>query len=213
MRYATHLLAAGLLAGAIAALGDAAHAQQASTAKVDPALVDKAIKGTFDRASPEWQARIEPDEAQRVCSELRGTPPGPELGKRLTEEAEKAVVYPPDGNVIGDWKKGQQLAQRGTGGQFSDRPDTPKGANCYACHQLSPKELSFGTLGPSLLEYGKNRRFRPAEARAAYAKIWNAQVVQPCSNMPRFGHSKYLTVDEIKDLTAYLFDPESPVNK
>ena len=73
--------------------------------------------------------------------------------------------------------------------------------------------MSFGTLGPSLTAYGKNRRFKPEEAKAAYAKIYNAQSVQPCSNMPRFGHNKFLTVEQIKDLTAYLFDPESPVNK
>ena len=205
MRTAVVMTTAALLL----ALPAGAGAQQT---KVDPALVDKVIKDTFNRASPEWQARVEPDEAQRICSDLR-EPPDATTGKKLIEAAEKAVVYPADGNVIGDWRKGQLLAQRGTGGQFSDRPDTPKGANCYACHQLSPKELSFGTLGPSLLEYGKSRRFRPAEAKAAYAKIWNAQVVQPCSNMPRFGHNKFLTVEEVRDLTAYLFDPESPVNK
>lgn len=208
MRTATRA-ALAVMSVAIGLGGGATLAQQG---KVDPGLVDKAIQDTFSRASPEWKARIEPDEAQRVCSDLR-EPPDAATAKRLTEAAETGVVYPPDGNVIGDWKKGQRLAQVGTGGQFSDRPDTPKGANCYACHQLSPKELSFGTLGPSLTEYGKIRRFRPAEAKAAYAKIWNAQVVQPCSNMPRFGHSKYLSVDDIRDLTAYLFDPESPVNK
>ena len=196
-------------AAVLLTLPTSADAQQA---KVDPALVDMVIKGTFDRASPEWQARIVPDEAQRICSDLREPPPAA-VAKQLIEAAEKAVVYPPDGNVIGDWRKGQQLAQIGTGGQFSDRTDTPKGGNCYACHQLSPKELSFGTLGPSLTEYGRIRKFRPEEAKATYAKIWNAQVVQPCSNMPRFGHNKFLSVEDIKNLTAYLFDPESPVNK
>lgn len=181
-------------------------------AKIDPALVDAYIKGTFKSAPPEWQARIEPDEAQRLCSavELKLSP---EVEKKLLESARAAVVYPADGNVIGDWRKGQQLAQRGTGGQFSDQPGGPIGGNCYACHQLSPGELSFGTLGPSLTEYGKIRKFKPEEAKMAYAKIWNAQTVQPCSNMPRFGHNKFLSVDQVRDLTAYLFDPESPVNK
>ncbi|HEX4893063.1 MAG TPA: sulfur oxidation c-type cytochrome SoxX [Hyphomicrobiaceae bacterium] len=195
---------------ALLALTGGAWAQQA--AKVDPAVVDKTIKETFKSAPAEWQARIEPDEAQRICSETRGNPP-PDVAQKLIDSANASIIYPSDGNVIGDWKKGQQLAQRGTGGQFSDRPDTPKGANCYACHQLSRAELSFGTLGPSLTEYGKIRRFRPAEAKAAYAKIYNAQAVLPCSNMPRFGHNKFLTIEEIKDLTAYLFDPESPVNR
>jgi L-cysteine S-thiosulfotransferase len=195
---------------ALLALSGPVSAQQA--AKIDPAIVDRTIKETFKGASAEWQARIDPDEAQRVCSESRGTPPA-DIAQKLVDTATATVVYPSDGTVLGDWKKGQRLAQRGTGGQFSDRPDTPKGANCYACHQLSPAELSFGTLGPSLTEYGKIRRFREADAKAAYAKIYNAQTVLPCSNMPRFGHNKFLTIEEIKDITAYLFDPESPVNK
>jgi len=85
--------------------------------------------------------------------------------------------------------------------------------NCYACHQMEKKELSYGTLGPSLQEYGKIRKFAPEDAKAAYAKIYDAQATQPCSNMPRFGHNKFLSEKDMKDLTAYLFDPESPVNK
>jgi L-cysteine S-thiosulfotransferase len=37
--------------------------------------------------------------------------------------------------------------------------------------------------------------------------------VVPCSNMPRFGSNKVLDEQQIKDVMAYLFDPESPVNK
>ena len=181
-------------------------------AKVDAARVDAIIKGTFSKATPEWQARIEPDEAQRLCS-VADPKLAPDVEKKLIEAAKAGVQYPADGNVLGDWKKGQGLAQRGTGGQFSDRPGGPIGGNCYACHQLSKAEVSFGTLGPSLDEYGKARKFKPEDAKAAYAKIWNALTVQPCSNMPRFGHNKFLDVEQIKDLTAYLFDPESPVNK
>ncbi len=202
-----HLILSFVLLGA-----PAAATAQALQPAIDPAIVEAYIKATFKSASPEWQARIQPDEAQRICSqmELKLTP---DIEKKLIETAKAAVTYPTDGNVIGDWKKGQQLAQRGTGGQFSDKAGDPIGGNCYACHQLSRGELSFGTLGPSLTEYGKIRKFKPEEAKTAYAKIWNAQTVQPCSNMPRFGHNTFLSVEQIKDLTAYLFDPESPVNK
>jgi sulfur-oxidizing protein SoxX len=31
--------------------------------------------------------------------------------------------------------------------------------------------------------------------------------------MPRFGHNKFLTIEQIKDVLAFLMDPESPVNK
>jgi L-cysteine S-thiosulfotransferase len=186
-----------------------ASAQQ--PAKADPAMVAKVIAETFKSTSDEWKARIVPDETQKVCSQYRNDPPK-ELSDKLLEREKASVVYPADGKVLGDWKNGEKLAQRGTGGQFSDTADTAKGGNCYACHQMALKELSFGTLGPSLLEYGKARKFDPQEAKSAYGKIYDAQSVQPCSNMPRFGHNKFLTEQEIKDLTAYLFDPASPVN-
>ncbi len=207
----TRKLIAVLSAGLVAATLGSALAQQA--AKVDPAMVDTFIKGTFSKASPEWQARIVPDDAQRICSDIRDPSVPPDVAKKIMDAATASIVYPADGKVIGDWKKGQKLAQIGRGGQFSDKPGGPIGGNCYACHQLSPGEVSFGTLGPSLTAYGRNRKYKPEDAKAAYAKIYNAQAVQACSNMPRFGHNKFLSIEQIKDLTAYLFDPESPVNK
>ncbi len=184
----------------------------AQEAKVDRTKVRAIISGTFRGASEEWQKRIEPDETQRVCSEHKNQPPATLAGQIISRET-AAIIYPADGNVLGDWKIGEKLAQRGTGGQFSDTATTPRGGNCYACHQLDTRELSYGTIGPSLTAYGKARKYRPEFAKAAYAKIYNAQASQPCSNMPRFGHNKFLTETEMKDLTAYLFDPESPVNK
>jgi sulfur-oxidizing protein SoxX len=123
------------------------------------------------------------------------------------------LVFPADGNVIGNWKEGEKVAQNGRGGQFSDGPNTVNGGNCYACHQMAKAELSFGTLGPSLVEYGKIRKFSAEDARQVYAKIFNPQSVQPCSNMPRFGYHKFLSEQQIKDVTAYLMSPDSPVNK
>ena len=197
---------------ALASLVSILPASAQQPGKVDPALVTKVVADIFKGAPPEWQARIVQDETQQVCSQYRNDPPKDLLEKLIARE-KAAVVYPADGTFLGDWKNGEKLAQRGTGGQFSDNAQTAKGGNCYACHQMELKELSYGTLGPSLLEYGKIRKFAADDAKAAYAKIYNAQSVQPCSNMPRFGHNKFLTETEMKDLTAYLFDPESPVNK
>ena len=180
--------------------------------RIDAATADRYFNSTFGKSPAEWQARIVQDEAQRLCSDKRNELTQAEFDKLLA--AEKArVTLPADGQVIGDWKKGREIANRGTGGQFSDTPQTFRGGNCYACHQLSPGEVSYGTLGPSLTAYGKNRKYGTDEARTAYAKIFNAQSVLPCSNMPRFGVSGFLTEQQIKDAVAYLFDPESPVNK
>ena len=180
--------------------------------KVDQAKVDSIVAATFKSAPAEWVKRIEQDETQKLCSQFRSELPAAERTATLARETAR-VVLPADGNVMGDWKAGEKVAQTGTGGQFSDGATTPKGGNCYACHQLSKTELSYGTLGPSLLEYGRIRKFAAADAKVAYAKIYNAQAVLLCSNMPRFGHNKFLTEQQMKDLVALLFDPESPVNK
>ncbi len=182
------------------------------TRNADPALVDRLVAQMISKASPEWQKRMEQDEAQKACSEHRNELPA-SLSTKFRDQQMKTVVYPADGNVIGNWRDGAKIAQNGRGGQFSDAPNTVGGGNCYACHQLSKAEVSYGTMGPSLNEYGKIKRFRPDEAKAAYAKVYNSMAVFPCSNMPRFGLTKQLSEQQIKDVVAYLFDPESPVNK
>ena len=174
--------------------------------------VETYFKTMFKKLPDGWESRIVQDETQRVCSETRNAPSQAEFDTIKAREL-ATIVYPADGNVMGDWKKGEKIAQNGRGGQFSDDPDTERGGNCYACHQMAKAELSYGTLGPSLTGYGKARNFEPAEVRQAYAKIYNAQSVLPCSNMPRFGYHKFLSIEQISDVTAYLMSPESPVNK
>ena len=184
----------------------------AQTTKIDPARVDAAVQGLFGHTSAEWQQRIAQDETQKVCSLHRNRPPA-DIADAITAREKKNVVLPADGKFLGDWKAGEKLAQSGYGGRHTDDPARAVGGNCYACHQLSRTELSFGTMGPSLVEYGKIRKYGAEDAKAAYIKVYNAQAVFPCSNMPRLGYSKHLNEQQLKDLVALLFDPESPVNK
>ena len=157
--------------------------------------------------------RLNQDEAQKLCS----IPPSIVPSKEVTERIEKAnlasIRYPADGKLLGDWRRGERIAQSGIGKQFSDDPKTPAGANCYACHQLSKAELSFGTIGPSLYNFGKLRGTSEPIQRYAYGKVYNSQAFTACSNMPRFGHNGILTEQQIKDVTALLLDPDSPINK
>jgi sulfur-oxidizing protein SoxX len=184
-------------------------AQEADVA----ASAERAIKASWTKATPEWQARLVQDETQRLCSQYRNAPPKAVADAILARE-KATIVYPPDGKFLGDWKKGEKLAQSGYGGRFTDYPPRqPNGGNCYSCHQLDKKEVSFGTLGPSLSEYGKIRKHTEAEIKAAYERIYNPQSAIPCGNMPRLGANKFLTVDQIKDAVAYLMSPDSPVNK
>ena len=183
-----------------------------SAAPPDAVLADEYLAAAFAKATPEWQARMQPDETIAACNAWRNNPPDAEAQAILKRERAR-VELPKDGVVLGDWKAGFKIASDGRGGQFSDPPGTVSGGNCYACHQLDPAEVSYGTLGPSLKAYGRERGFDPEEARNAFIKIYDSQAVAACSNMPRFGVNKVLTEQQIKDLTAYLFDPASPVNK
>ena len=187
------------------------YAQTAAKAP-DPALVDAYMKSTFGKAPPEWQARIEPDETLKTCNAYHNEVPSAEAEKITARELAR-VVYPADGKFLGNWKEGAKIANNGRGGQFSDPPDTVAGGNCYACHQMEQKEVSYGTLGPSLTNYGKDRKYDPQEIKNAFTKVYDSQAMFACSNMPRFGVNKVLSEQQIKDIVAFLFDPESPVNK
>ena len=172
------------------------------------------LKASFKATGQAGLDRLNQDETQRVCSEL---PPGKAPVREVAEKIEKmnlaTIRYPADGKLLGDWKNGEKIAQEGRGKQFSDDVAGPVGANCYACHQLTPQELSFGTIGPSLYQFAKLRGYGADTQRYAYGKIFNADAFAACSTMPRFGHNSILTEQQIKDVTALLMDPQSPVNK
>ena len=157
--------------------------------------------------------RLKQDDVQALCTKYAGGTVPADEAKRIEAEQLATVKYPSDGHLLGDWKAGEKVAQTGTGKQWSDDPKHAGGGNCYACHQLSPQELSFGTIGPSLRNYGKLRGNSPQMQRYTYAKIYNSEAFNACSSMPRFGHSAILTEQQIKDVVALLMDPNSPVNK
>lgn len=172
------------------------------------------LKASFRDHGQAKLDRLDQDELQRTCSEYHGDKVIPkEVAARL-ERAELAnIKYPADGKYLGDWKAGEKIAQTGVGMQYSDDPKAPTGGNCYACHQLTKAEVSFGTIGPSLYHFGKVRGFTPAMQKYAYGKVYNSQAFSACSNMPRFGHKGILDEKQIRDVVALLMDPESPVNK
>ncbi len=171
------------------------------------------LKASFKANGQAGLDRLDQDETQRLCTLYANKP----LPKDVAEMIEKlnmaSIRWPTDGQWLGDWKNGERVAQEGRGKQFSDDPKGPVGGNCYACHQISPQEVSFGTIGPSLLGFAKLRGYTDETRKYAYGKIWNADAYSACSNMPRFGHSQILSEQQVKDLVALLTDPASPVNK
>jgi sulfur-oxidizing protein SoxX len=175
----------------------------------------RVVKGSFKERGIAKLDRLDQSELQQVCSEASLT--NKDLPKDVRERLEKqqmaTIRYPADGKFLGDWKAGERVAQTGVGLQWTDGEKTVNGGNCYACHELSPQELSFGNIGPSLKGYGKLRGNSEAVVKYTWGKIWNTHAYNACSSMPRFGDAGILTEAQIKDVMALLLDPNSPVNK
>lgn len=190
----------------------AAGARAQDKLAIDPDKVEKAVAESWPKLTPELQARITQDETMRACSLHRNNPPA-QVAEAIVAREKAAIAYPANGKFMGNWKKGETGALSGYGFRMGDDPKRAAGGNCYACHQLAPAEISYGTLGPSLLGYGKTKGNTPQAQKELYEKIFDAQAVLACSNMPRFGHNKVLSPEAITDYVAYLLDPESPVNK
>ncbi|MGE5946475.1 MAG: sulfur oxidation c-type cytochrome SoxX [Betaproteobacteria bacterium] len=148
---------------------------------------------------------------QKACS---GEKDPPKKEMQAIEAAQlKTIRYPADGKYLGDWKEGEKIAISGRGLTWTDKTRFDNGGGCYNCHQLSHHEISYGTIGPSLLEYGKVRGSSDEIIKYTWGKIYNAKAYNACSNMPRNGDAEILTEQQMKHLMAYLFDPASPVNK
>ncbi len=148
---------------------------------------------------------------QKACSGEK--PPSKEVMAKIEADQMKTIRYPADGKYLGDWKQGEKIAVNGRGLTWTDKTPHNNGGGCYNCHQMSHHEVSYGTIGPSLLEYGKVRGSSDEIIKYTWGKMYNAKAFNACSNMPRNGDAEILTEKQMKDLMAFLFDPASPVNK
>ena len=181
-------------------------------------LAREMIRTSFRDQGEAKLDRIDQDAVQQACSST--TPPADALATKLEAEALASIKPPSQGRYLGDWKEGEKLAQNGRGMTWSDPAGSPNGGNCYNCHQIAKTEISYGTLGPSLYNYGKLRGVKdPADPASApivqytWGKLYNAKAYNACSGMPRFGHAKLLSEKQLQDLMALLLDPQSPVNQ
>ena len=170
------------------------------------------IKKDFQPRGQASLDRLAEDALQAVCNRSGNKPPKL-IGERMEADQLAGVKYPADGKLMGDWKEGEKIAQSGRGFTWTDEPGLPVGGNCYNCHQISPKETSFGTVGPTLYQFGKIRGNSAEIQKYTYSRIYNAKAYNLCSEMPRFGHIGALQEGQIRHLVALLLDPESPVNK
>ena len=173
------------------------------------------VKSSFKERGIAKLDRLNQSELQVACSEasLTGKDLPKDVRDRLEKQALATVKFPADGQYMGDFKQGERIAQTGVGMQWSDSDTTVAGGNCYACHEISPQEIAFGNIGPSLKGYRKLRGNSPAVMTYTWGKLWNSHAYNACSQMPRYGDANILTTAQLKDLMALLLDPNSPVNK
>jgi len=213
----TLLLAAGAMAALLAGC-----AQGPSVAELNT-LTDQIVKASFrDQGYVKVERITATDETNRLCSEadVAGKPLDEATAKRIEAANLSTIKWPSDGQFLGDWKQGEAIAQSGRGLTWTDKAGDANGGNCYNCHQISQEEISYGTIGPSLYNYGKIRGVTDPQSAAAkpiveytWGKIWNSKAYNACSNMPRAGHSGILTEAQVRHIVALLLDPKSPVNK
>jgi sulfur-oxidizing protein SoxX len=181
--------------------------------------VDPAVQAVMDRSFREQGIakldRIKQDEFQALCSDekFRTSAEGQKKAEALQKAALAAIKPPSDGKYLGDWKAGEVVAQSGRGATWSDTLKTVNGGGCYNCHQITKEEISYGTIGPSLLAYGKTRGNSEPILIYTWNRINNSKAYNACSNMPRMAHFDLLTEQQMKDVMALLLDPASPVNK
>jgi sulfur-oxidizing protein SoxX len=192
-----------------------------SSADADKATADM-LKNSFQARGIATLDRLDQDQANAVClqADVSGKALDEKLGKAVEEANLKTVKWPADGKFLGDWKQGETIAQSGRGMTWTDQAGSANGGNCYNCHQISKEEISFGTLGPSLYNYGKLRGVSDPDSAAAkpiveytWGKLYNARAYNACSQMPRAGHKGILNEQQLKHVMALLLDPNSPVNK
>jgi len=180
---------ASAAAGASILIGCATAPSDAETSAKATAV----LKASFREQGQAKLDRLVQDDTQKACSEYSGKALPKDVAARIEKANLASIQWPADGKYLGDWKNGERIAQEGRGMQYSDDPKGAVGANCYACHQLAPQELSYGTIGPPLYQFGKLRGYT--------------------DDMRKYGHSGILNAQQVRDVVALLMDPDSPVNK
>jgi sulfur-oxidizing protein SoxX len=211
-----------VLTGIAAALLVVGCASGPSVAELNE-LTSKIVTASFrDEGFVKVDRVLNVDETNRACSEadVAGKPLDEKTAKAIEEMNLKAIQWPSDGKFIGDWKQGEVIAQSGRGLTWTDKAGDVNGGNCYNCHQISKEEISFGTIGPSLYNYGKIRGVSDPNSPESkpiveytWGKIWNSKAYNACSNMPRAGHMGILNETQVRHIVGLLLDPKSPVNQ
>ncbi|WP_096672708.1 sulfur oxidation c-type cytochrome SoxX [Polynucleobacter meluiroseus] len=185
-----------------------------SQANLD-AQFEKILSTGFRAQGIAGMDRIKQDPTQQFCSkpQLSNSKAALAQAAEIEKRNMASITQPTDGQYLGNWQQGELVAQSGRGLTWSDSANAVNGGGCYNCHEINRKEISYGNIGPSLWNYGKLRGYSDEVIRYTWNRINNSKAYNACSNMPRFGHFKILTQQQMQDVMALLLDPLSPVNQ
>jgi L-cysteine S-thiosulfotransferase len=167
-----------------------------SAAELDKLTAD-IVSRSFRAEGVAGLDRLQQDDSNRECSlaEASGQPLAADKGRAIEAANFTAIQAPTDGVYLGDWREGEKIAQNGRGLTWTDPAGSTNGGNCYNCHQISKAEISFGTLGPSLYNYGKLRGVTDPKSAAARPMVdypW-PQTARPGCRRPAWrGIRQYL---------------------
>ena len=150
---------------------------------------------------------------RRCCSQYRNVPPKA-VADAIVAREKAAIVYPADGKLMGDWKKGEKLAQSGYGWRFTDYP--PRAAErrqllCLPPARRQGAELRHAGAEPAGVRQDPQDSPRPT-SRPSTSGSTTRMPRSRARTCPAWGQ-QVPYVDQIKDLVAYVMSPESPVNK
>ncbi|WP_028601712.1 sulfur oxidation c-type cytochrome SoxX [Ottowia thiooxydans] len=210
------------LLGAGALVVGCATTSRMSSAELDKLTAEVVSSSFRDQGIVKVSTALANDETLTACdaADVTGKPLSAEATKAIEAANLKTIKWPANGKFLGDWKEGEKIAQSGRGMTYTDDAKTVNGGNCYNCHQIDKAEISFGTIGPSLYNFGKIRGVKDPsspESKAmveyTWGKIWNSKAYNACSNMPRAGHMGILNEEQVRHIVALLLDPKSPVNQ
>ena len=88
--------------------------------------------------------RLDQDETQALCSQYGTKAPPKDVAERIEKANLAPIKSPADGKYLGDWKRGEQIAQRGTGFQFIGH-EGDAGRRATAMHATSSSKAEIAT--------------------------------------------------------------------
>ena len=97
----------------LGALAAALAAAQAAQADPSPMEVRALLHKDFHAKGQATMSRVDQDDLQFLCTVTHNKPSAKQV-KEMEADQHATIVYPADGKYMGDWKKGQKIAEMGS---------------------------------------------------------------------------------------------------